>query len=263
MNRKNKPLVYILALLLLLPALLLARPDSLDNRIGLHHLQSFYDNGNRASISSLEYARRLKNKSTLIGRLNYARRQAGDGWQGEAETYWVHTPRTYSYAGISVSDGLVFPELKAGYSLFRGFDKGWEGDLGYRFLRAQGMDMHSLSWGLGKYLGNFWLNLHGYVIRDAGKTHQSYRLTGRYYLNDRLDYATVMVFTGTSPDDRSRNFQYNSFSSFISGGMALGYKRSFGGRYEAKLIGSWNKQKISDTDYLHQLDVSVSVFRNF
>lgn len=238
--------------------------DTLPNRIGLQHLQSFYDNGQDPSfISGVEYMRRLKNKSTLIGRVNYAHRTAGDGWQGELETYWTHSPKYYSYASVSFSKGLVFPQWKAGYSLFRNFNKGWEADLGYRFLRAEDINMHSLSWGVGKYVGNYWINLHGYLIRDADKTHQSYRLSARYYLNDQLDYVTAMLFTGTSPDDRSRNFNYNSFSSFISKGFGLGYKKSFGSKYQGLIIGSYNNQKIADNAYLNQVDISVSLYRNF
>ena len=261
---KHLKYLYLFAGILISATTYAQVQDSLPNRIGLQHLQSFYDNGlNPSSITGIEYMRRMKNNSSLIGRLNYANRQAGDGWQGEVETYLTHSPKYYSYASLSVSSGLVFPELKAGYSLFRNFDKGWEADLGYRFLRAEKINMHSLSWGVGKYVGNYWINLHGYLIRDVGKTHQSYRLSARYYVNDQLDYITGMIFTGTSPDDRSRNFQYNSFSSFISKGFGLGYKKSFGSKYQGLIIGSWNNQKIADNTYLNQIDVSLSLYRNF
>src|SRR5690606_14692263 len=71
--------------------------DSLRNQVGLLHLQSFYDNGTKSSaIVSLQYLRRFENKTSLIGRLNYADRQAGNGIQAELESYLVHSQKYYS-----------------------------------------------------------------------------------------------------------------------------------------------------------------------
>lgn len=238
--------------------------DTLRNQVGITRLQSFYDNNKRStSVTSLEYARKMVNKSTIIGRINYSDRNEVKGMQFEAEAYLTHNPIYYSFASLSVANNVAFPKFKAAYSLNRNFKKGWEGELGYRYLRAEEMNIHSAIWGVGKYISNYWLNLKGYIIYDNGDVHQSYRFTGRYYVNDKLDYATLILATGTSPDDRSRNFEYSNFGSFISKSIALGYKKSFKNNFSASLVGSWNNQKISDTNYLNQVDLYFSLSKYF
>lgn len=238
--------------------------NTLNNEIGLTHLQSFYDNNKKTnSVTSLEYIRKFENKSAIIGRVNYADRNAVNGVQFEAESYLVHSPAYYSFAALGIANNVAFPEFKAAYSLNRNFNKGWEGELGYRYLRAEKMDIHSATWGVGKYIGNYWLNLKGYIIDDAGKLHHSYRFTGRYYVNDELDYLTLILSAGTSPDDRSRNFEYSNFGSFLSKSVALGYKKTFRRNLTASIVGAWNNQKISDTDYLNQFDIYFSLSKSF
>ncbi len=261
-------LLTILFLFLLTPLGATGQDDSMEernnlkNEIGFIRLQSNYNKKN-TSVTSLEYIRKFKNKSAVIGRFNYSDRNAVKGFQFETETYLNHSPSYYSFASVGVANNIAFPELKASYSLNRNFNKGWEGELGYRYLRAEKMDIHSAIWGIGKYLGNYWINLKGYMIDDAGKLHHSYRLTSRYYVNDELDYFTLILSAGTSPDDRNRNFQYNNFGSFLSKSVALGYKKTFKGNFSTSLVGAWNNQKVNDTDYLNQFDLYISLGKHF
>lgn len=242
----------------------LGRNDTLRNQVGIIRLQSFYDNHKKStSITSLEYSHRLENKSTIIGRLNYSDRDVVRGFQLEAESYLIHSPKYYSFVSVSAANNDAFPKFKAAYSLNRNFNKGWEGELGYRYLRAEGMDIHSSIWGVGKYLGNYWLNLKGYLIFDDGNIYQSYRFTSRYYVNDKLDYLTLILSTGTSPDDRNRNFDYSNFGDFISKSVALGYKKSFKNNFSSSFVTSWNNFKISDTKHLNQVDFYLTLSKQF
>lgn len=260
----------IFLLFLLNSGIVIAQIDSdlnrnaLKNEIGITRLQSFYDNNKKfTSVTSIEYLRKFENKSAIIGRVNYADRTAVNGVQLEAESYLVHSPTYYSFASVGVANKAAFPKFKAAYSLNRNFNKGWEGELGYRYLRAEKMDIHSIIWGVGKYIGNYWLNLKGYIIDDAGKFHHSYRFTGRYYVNDELDYLTLILSAGTSPDDRNRNFEYSNFGSFLSKSVALGYKKTFKRNFGTSIVGVWNNQKISDNDYLNQFDLYFSLSKSF
>lgn len=238
--------------------------DTVKNQIRVTRLQSYYDQNKKSiSVSSFEYIRKLANKSTIIGRVNYSDRNDVKGFQFETETYLTHNAFYYSFGSVSIANNSASPGFKAAYSLNRNFKKGWEGELGYRYLRAEEMDIHSAIWGVGKYLGNYWLNLKGYIISDAGDLHQSYRFTSRYYLNDQLDYVTFIASTGTSPDDRSRNFDYSNFGSFISKSIALGYKKSFKRNFTGSFTSAWNNQKIGNDDYLNQFDVYLSFSKSF
>lgn len=238
--------------------------DSLRNQVSLIRLQTFFDNRNSTnSVTSFEYSRRMADKSTLIGRVNYADRDVVNGYQFEAETYLNHGQKYYSFAGVGVSSNKVFPSFKGAYSLNRNFNKGWEGELGYRYLRVDRMDINTGIVGIGKYVGNSWLNLKGYLINDAGSWQQSYRFTSRFYMNDQLDYLTFIASTGTSPDDRSRVFENLDFGSFLSSSLALGYKKTFKNAFGVSLTGAWTNQKISDSAYINQYDVFFTVLKNF
>lgn len=234
------------------------------NQLGVIHLQSFFDNGTRTSnITSLQYMRYFPEGTTLTGRLNYANRQSGDGFQAELESYFIHNKKYYSYILAGWSDSKVFPKWRLGYSLYRNFNKGWEGELGMRYLRSEGINTYSGTWSVGKYFGNNWLNLRGYMIKDADKWHQAYILTGRHYLNEKKDHLALILGAGTSPDDRNRNFQYNAFGSFISQSAGVGYQKTLGDLATISLYAVWNHRKIGDSRYLNQYDVYISLFRNF
>lgn len=238
--------------------------DSAKNQLSVIRLQTFFGNRNiQTSVTSLEYSRRMADKSILIGRVNYADRDVVNGYQFEAETYLNHGRKYYSFAGIGVSSNKVFPSFKGAYSLNRNFNKGWEGELGYRYLRVDEMDINTGIVGIGKYVGNTWLNLKGYLINDAGSWQQSYRFTSRFYMNDQLDYLTFIASTGTSPDDRSRVFENLDFGSFLSTSFALGYKKTFKNAFGVSLVGAWTNQKISDSDYLNQYDLYLTVLKKF
>nr|WP_247716449.1 YaiO family outer membrane beta-barrel protein [Sinomicrobium weinanense] len=234
------------------------------NQLGVIHLQSFFDNGTRTSnITSLQYMRYFQGGTTLTGRLNYANRQSGDGFQAELESYYMHSKKYYSYILAGWSDSEVFPQWRLGYSLYRNFNKGWEGELGMRYLRSEGINTYSGTWSVGKYFGNNWLNLRGYLIKDDDDWHQAYILTGRHYLNEKKDHIALILGTGTSPDDRNRNFQYNTLGSFISQSVGAGYQKTLGHLTTLSLYAVWNHQKIGDSRYLNQYDVYISLFRNF
>lgn len=236
------------------------------NRVGIGHKQFFYDTQAPTTvITSFQYQRSLPGNSSIGGYIDYARRQQNDGLQLKVESYLSHNDRYYSYAMAGLSNQRMFPKWRAGYSLFRQFKKGWEGEVGTRLLRTEDVMMYFGTWAVGKYWGNNWLNVRGYVVHDGGKSkwHQSYVLTGRHYLSDKHNFLTFILGTGTSPDDRNRNFQYNSFSTFISQYGGIGYQKTLGDLTTISLHGLWLRQQIADNRHLNRLDVYISVTRNF
>lgn len=233
------------------------------NQAGVIHLQSIYGNGNRpASITSLQYLR-YHNRGSVTGRVNYADRASGNGLQLEAETYYNHNPQYYSYGLLGWSDAAVFPKFRAGYSLFRNFKKGWEGELGARYLRADSVNTWSAVWSAGKYWGNNWTNLRGYVITEQNKWYQAYTLTHRMYLHDDKEFIAFLLSLGTTPDDRSRNFQFNRFVSFISKSAGIGYQKTFGSRTTASIYGNWINQRTGNKQYYNQYDIYLTLLYKF
>ncbi|HVI45751.1 MAG TPA: YaiO family outer membrane beta-barrel protein [Chitinophaga sp.] len=233
------------------------------NQVGVIHLQSIFDNGSRpGSITSLQYLR-FHNRGSIGGRINYADRAGGNGVQLEAETYYTHNKSNYSYGLVSWSNADVFPRFRAGYSLFHNFGKEWEGELGARYLRADSVDTWSGVWSVAKYWNNYWVNLRGYVINERGKWFQAYTLTNRYYLNDQKDFVALMLSLGTTPDDRSRNYQFAKAVDFFSSGIGAGYQKTFNYRTTLGLFGNWTNQHIGNGQSYNQYDIYLTLLYNF
>ncbi|MCW3464187.1 tetratricopeptide repeat protein [Chitinophaga nivalis] len=233
------------------------------NQAGVIYMQSVYDkNQQPASIVSLQYMRRHQ-RGTVLGRVNYATREAGSGIQLEAETYYTHNPRYYSYGLIGWSDAKVFPLFRAGYSLFRNFNKGWEGEVGARYIRSDTSNNYSAVFSVGKYFGNYWANLRAFYTHDEQQWYQAYTLTNRFYLNDRQDFIALIGNIGASPDDRSRNFQFGNVVGFTSTSLTAGFQKNVRSRATIGAYTTWTRQQIAKQQYGNQYDAYLLFLWNF
>ncbi|WP_159445097.1 YaiO family outer membrane beta-barrel protein [Filimonas lacunae] len=233
------------------------------NQLGVLHLQSFYDNGTRtALISSLQYLRRF-NKGIVLGRVNYGDRQSGNGVQLEAEMYYNHTKQDYSWLWLGWSNSLVFPKYRASYSFFHNFPKGWEGELGFRYLRADTINTYTPLLSVAKYIGSYWVNARGYFTKDTDKWYQAYTLTNRWYVNEQRDFLALILSTGVSPDDRSRSFQLNNLLGVTTNSVAVGYQKYFRYNTILSLYAAWLHQSLSGRADINQYDIYLSFYKNF
>lgn len=233
------------------------------NQLGILHLQSFYDNGTRtALVSSLQYLRRF-NKGVMLGRINYGDRQSGNGFQAEGEIYYNHHKKYYSWLWLGWSNSLVFPRYRASYSLYHNFSNGWEGEIGFRYLRADSINIYTPVVSVAKYAGNYWVNLRGFFNRDMNKWYQAYTLTNRFYINDQKDFAALLLGIGASPDDRSRNFMFGSLLGVTTTSITLGYQKSIRYRTVLSLYGSWNHMNFTGIPDVNQYDIYLSFYQNF
>ncbi len=161
----------------------------LRNHFGLYYHQTTYNlnNLNPYRIMTVEYRRFFKAGSLGV-KANIGGRHERAGLQGEADLYYSHTKSLYSYAIAAYSQDVnVFPGLRLGYSLFKGWKHDWETELGVRYVNVQsvidstvGTDpeeqetyliTHKASMvsgvaSISKGAGDFWFNLRGYLIID-------------------------------------------------------------------------------------------------
>lgn len=233
------------------------------NQLGILHLQSFYNNGtSTAFISSVQYLRRFK-KVVLLGRVNYGDRQSGNGIQPEAEVYVNHDKQNYSWAWLGWSNSVVFPKYRASYSWFHGFAKGWEGELGFRYLKADTIHTYTPVISIAKSAGNYWGNLRGFFTRDAGKWYQSAVFTNRFYQREAKDFLAVMLGIGVSPDDRSRNFQFGRLLGMTTTSATLGYQKYLGVSSVIAAYATWSHVQMTGIPAINQYDIYVSFYQNF
>lgn len=232
------------------------------NQLGLSYLNASIDSAQSANIATLQYTRFAK-KYTLTTRLNFAGRSFGTGLQGELESYINHSPKWYSFVNLAAANSLVFPRYKAAYSLFHNFNKGWEAELGGRWLNFDTLSAFSGVGSVSKYLADFWLNLRGYVIFVGDKQYAAANLTARQYLNNKTDFFFTVLGYGNSPDDFSRAFQLGTIVTYRTYSIGAGYQRSFNYRNIVSLNGTWFNQRIAETRYRNQYDIYLTFFRKF
>jgi len=219
------------------------------DRIGINYNFTTFDRSGYGPwhFGSLQYIAQ-RNWGSAIGRINYSNRYANgqsvvDGIQYEAESYFFTSKNSYSYAGLGYSSDPVFPKLRLGYSFFHNFKKGWEGDLGIRYIDTEDTNFPSAVIGVGKYLGSYWLNLRSYFMFDNSTVYPVFTLTSRYYFNTRFDYLSLTAGYGTSPDERTTLGQIEQRLSLDSFRIGGGYNRLFGQHYITGLQISVNNQE--------------------
>ncbi|PSL46212.1 YaiO family outer membrane protein [Chitinophaga niastensis] len=236
---------------------------TLKNQFGLYYLNSSYDySADKYNIATVEYRHYIKRGSYAL-RLDYAGRQTGNGLQGEAEMYYTHNPKLYSYGLLTYSNKIVFPHLRASYSIFKTFKKDIEVELGARYLNLDSITSFSGVTSVAKPFGDFWVNFRAYFISESPNFYTSFNLTTRYYMNRRQDYIQVVGGLGTSPDDRSRLIQFPQLSGLLTHSIGVGYQKVFKYSTTVGLYGTWINQKINDTRYQNQYDIYVVFQRKF
>lgn len=218
-------------------------------RIGINYS---YTTFNRKSygpwhLGSLQYIRQ-RNWGSLIGRVNYSNRYASeesliDGVQYEAESYLFTGKNNYSYLGMAYSENPVFPKLKLGYSFFQNFKKGWEADMGIRYVKTKDTEFTTAVIGIGKYVGSYWINLKSYIQSDNNNLYPAFAINTRYYFNTRFDYASFSAGYGSSPDERSTLGQYEERISLNSYRIGGGYFKLFNDHYITGIQLTLNNQE--------------------
>ncbi|SKA44094.1 outer membrane protein, YaiO family [Chitinophaga eiseniae] len=241
------------------------RSKTLKNQFGLFFLRSSYDYGTSRwyNIATAEYRRFIK-RGSYAARLNYGGRAAeGTGIMGEAELYYTHSRRTYSYALASYANSDVFPTARLAYSIFHTFGKSFEGELGGRYLKTDSANIYSGVVSVANRFDDFYVNFRAYFISDQPNFYTSFNLTTRYYMNRDQDYLSLIAGLGTSPDDRSRLVQFPQLSGLLTRSVGAGYQKTIRYRTTLGLYGTWINQKISPTVFQNQYDIFVTVQRKF
>lgn len=206
-------------------------------------------------LVSADYTRQ-RSWGSLIGRVSYAKRLSSNsvmssGLQFEAESYLFAKKNNYSYIDLAYSQDDAFPKLRLGYSYFHNFDKGWEADLGFRYiLMDDKSDVKTLNVGIGKYFGSYWVNLRSYIQNEG----PSFTLTSRYYYKTKFDYVTLIAGYGTSPDDRIRAADYEKRMSLRSYRLSAGLFKLIKNHYIAGFMITDNEQEYTSGKFQTELD---------
>ncbi len=243
----------------------------LKNEIGFLYLHSkIVDTATTAinSVASVQYTRRF-NRGSFTGRVNYAGRPIGTGFQFEAETYLNIVPKWFVFAAAGYSpDGAIFPTQRYALSFFHSFKKGWEAELGGRFLTADSGSINSGIASISKEIKDFYFNLrgsYGYFTNSINQvnTYGSGVLTTRIIVSPHGDYFTNVLGYGTAPDDFSRNYEITRILLYNTVSAGAGFTKNFHYRTTLTLFGTWYNTQVGIKHNLNQYDIYVSLLRRF
>ncbi|PJJ08846.1 YaiO family outer membrane protein [Flavobacterium sp. 1] len=233
------------------------------DRIGVNYNFTTFDRSGYGPwhYGSAQYIRQ-RDWGSAIARINYSNRYAdgqtvAEGLQYEAESYLFTGKNSYSYIGGSYSNDPVFPKFRLGYSFFHNFEKGWEGDLGIRYIDTKDSGITTAVAGVGKYLGSYWLNLRSFFQFNESDMYPAFTLTARYYFNTRFDYITLIAGYGTSPDERTTIGQIQPRLSLDSYRLGAGYYKIIGGHYITGLQLNYNNQEYTPDKKQNETEIAL------
>ena len=235
---------------------------NLPNRVSVTYNPTFFGRSGKKSwnLMNAYYGRQTK-FGTVIGRISYADRSYAQGFQYELEAYPTHK-NGYSFVNFAYSGADLFQKYRAAYSYLRNLKGGWEAEAGVRY-QYKTSSLFSYGGSVGKYLGNYWFNFRSYITPDSGRVSQSYALTGRYYLSTADDYFTMIVSTGISPDDRTRNFEFSERLNTNSLRLSLGYQKLLWSRNIIGILGTYNREEYIKGRKENEYDVSINFQHRF
>ena len=213
-------------------------------------------------LASLSYSRSTS-AGAVIGRFNYANRFTTSAVQFEADAYPRISKTFYSYinAGLSNKSG-VFPQYRAGFSLYANLPKSFEAEAGFRYL-----NFSDATWiytgSIGKYIKNYWFNFRTYLTPGSSNISQSYSFNTRYYFGGAEDYFSVGLKTGISPDDRNNNVQLGTVYKLKSNGISAGYNKTFKELNILSITGSWIHQEYLQNTFGNQFSFGIGYQKRF
>ena len=193
------------------------KDDAAINKISINYENSSFDKQFDKSwhLGSISYGRQTKFGS-VIARMNYANRFGSNGLQGEMDAYPRISKTFYSYVNFGYSGNVgVFPNYRAGFSLYANLPKSFEAELGLRYLYfSDATTIYTAS--VGKYYKDFLFTARTYLTPSIGTVSQSYSIDARYYLKGADDYIGLTMGTGISPDDNNQNIQFSNKQNKLS-----------------------------------------------
>lgn len=240
---------------------------ALKNQFGFMFLYSVFDSSNnlsRANIATLQYMRFFK-RGSAGARLNMAGRTGGTGIQVEFDVNYLHNLKWFSYANVGLSNQIVFPSLKLGYSLSRNLGKKYTAEAGVRYLRFDSQEISIISFpvALTRYFNDFWLTGRYYPMFQGGSVYHTAVITARQYITPETEFVTASFGTGNSPDEFSRNFRLAENINITTYSCSFGYTRIFKYRNTFNISGSWYNQRLQSGAFRNQYDIFFMFLRKF
>jgi YaiO family outer membrane protein len=233
------------------------------NRIGLQYSLTNFDRDGVGPwhLGTIQYIGERK-WGSVLGSVNYTQRRSDgsfliDGVQFEAGSYFFTGENSYANISVGYSDDLVFPKWRLRATYFQALPKGWEVDLGMRYIYVVQNNIPGATVGVGKYFGSYWMHLRSYFQLQNENVYPAFTLTSRYYYKTRFDYINSILGYGTSPDERILLGDLNQRVELNSYRAGLGYYKQFGKHFIVGLQGVYNYQEYTEGKWQNEFETFI------
>jgi YaiO family outer membrane protein len=244
------------------------KDNSAKNKFGISYDFVHFDKqfNNPWHLMSIDYGRQTKFGSVST-RINYANRFKENGFQFELDAYPRISRTFYAYTSAGISGDGVFPNYRAGFSLYANLPSSFEADAGFRYLRFDS-DTWIYTLSAGKYYKNYWFNLRTYLTPSNSAISHSYSFNVRYYFGGAFDYLRFGAGTGLSPDESTNSVLIgqqteSSLYKLKSNNINLGLVHSFKTFNVVSLNLSWLNQEYRRSTFGNQTTAAISYQRRF
>lgn len=235
-------------------------------RVGVDHSYSTFNREGAGPwhITGIQFLWERK-RMTLVGRLNYTDRRGGgsslrSGLQYGVDAYIKGGQKAVHYLNGRFSGDAVFPSRQLSYSYYQGHKKGWETEIGGRYIHTStGTDLYTAIAGLGKYFGSSWINARGFLFFDDEESFPAFAISYRYYFGGQFDYVGLISGYGTAPDESTNLSPFDQRASLDSYRIGLAYSKILG---DNPIIGAqliYNRQEYVVGRKQNQLDLFLSL----
>jgi YaiO family outer membrane protein len=236
------------------------------NRIGISYDYVYFDKqfDDPWHMGSFSYSRQT-GLGSLITRVNFANRFKTNGTQFELDFYPRISNTFYAYlSGGYSGDVGIFPEYRAGFSLYANLPSAFEAEAGFRML-SFGDPTWIYTASVGKYYKNFWFNLRTFLTPSNNAISQSVAFNTRYYFGGAEDYISFGIGTGLSPDNPRNNLLYNNGNTYKlkSNNISLGYRKSIKTTNIIFFKASLENQEYIQNTRGNQLELGIGYIKQF
>ncbi len=236
------------------------------NKIGFSYDYVYFDKqfDDPWHLGSIDYSRQT-GIGSLTARVNFANRFKTNGTQFELDFYPRISETFYAYVSGGYSGNVgVFPEYRAGFSLYANLPSAFEAEAGFRMLSFS--DQTWIYTGsIGKYYKSFWFNLRTFLTPSNNSISQSVAFSTRYYFGGANDYLSFGIGTGLSPDNPRNNLLYNNGNTYKlkSNNISLGYRKSIKTTNILFFKASLENQEYIQNTRGNQLELGIGYMKQF
>jgi len=188
--------------------------------------------------------------------------------QAELDAYINLTKKSYFYFNAGFAATPFFPKKRLGLEYTMSLPFSTEASVGYRYLQyispaeeIENISIFTIS--IGLYLGDFWFSLRPFITPKDGEVSKTYIFTTRMYFENPDNYLTLILASGNSPDDPTRNITQLEVFRLKSFNMRMGVQYRLNTFLTTKLSLGYAKEEYLNSQYRNSFNSNVAVSFNF